>query len=51
MEFGPMSVQVKVLVSSQPSQKDVDSMKAAAAELTNNRRGITVIVQQGDRLL
>jgi hypothetical protein len=49
MEFGPLQVQVKVLVSSQPSKNDVDSMKAAATELTDNRKSITVTVQEGDR--
>jgi hypothetical protein len=49
MEFGPMNVQVKILASSPPTDKDLDSMKAAAAELTHNRKSITVMTQEGDR--
>jgi hypothetical protein len=49
MEFGPMNVQVKILVSSQPTEQDLDSMKAAAGELTNARKSIVVSMQKGDR--
>jgi hypothetical protein len=49
MEFGPMNVQVKILVSSQPTEQDLDSMKAAAGELTNAPKSIVVSMQKGDR--
>lgn len=49
MEFGPMNVQVKILVSSQPTEQDLDRMKAAAGELTNAPKSIVVSVQKGDR--
>jgi hypothetical protein len=46
MEFGPMNVQVTILVSSQPTEQNLDSLKAAAAELTGDRKSITVTVQE-----
>jgi hypothetical protein len=49
MEFDPMNVQVKILVSSPPNDKDLDSLKAAAAELTDNRKSIAVMIQKCDR--
>jgi hypothetical protein len=49
MEFGPMNVQVKILVSSQPTEQDLDGMKAAAGKLTNARKSISVSMQKGDR--
>jgi hypothetical protein len=49
MEFGPMNVQVKILVSSQPTRQDLDSMKSAAGKLTNARKSIVVSMQKGDR--
>jgi hypothetical protein len=49
MEFGPMNVQVTILVASQPTDQNLESLKAAAAELTDNRRSITVVVQEDDR--
>jgi hypothetical protein len=49
MEFGPMNVQVKILVFSQPTEQDLDSMKSAAGELTNASKNIVVIMQKSDR--
>jgi hypothetical protein len=49
MEFSPMNVEVTILVSSQPTDQNLESLKAAAAELTNDRRSITVTVQEDDR--
>jgi hypothetical protein len=49
MELGPMNVQVKILVASQPTEQDFDSMKSAAANLTNARKSIMVSLQKGDR--
>jgi hypothetical protein len=49
MEFGPMNVQVKILVSSQPTEQDFDSMKSAAEKLTNAHKSIVVSMQKGDR--
>lgn len=49
MEFGPMNVQVKILVSSQPTEQDFDSMKSAAEKLTNDCKSIAVRMQKGDR--
>jgi hypothetical protein len=49
MEFGPMNVRVKILVSSQPTEQDLDSMKSAAGELTNAFKSIVVSMQKGDR--
>jgi hypothetical protein len=49
MEFGSMNVQVKTLVSSQPTEQDLDSMKSAAGELTNAPKSIVVSMQKGDR--
>jgi hypothetical protein len=46
MEFGPMNVEVTILVSSQPTDQNLESLKTAAAELTDNRRSITVTVQE-----
>jgi hypothetical protein len=46
MEFSPMNAKVTILVSSQPTDPDLESLKAAAAEMTNNRRSITVTVQE-----
>ncbi|NJP08970.1 MAG: hypothetical protein HC866_05350 [Leptolyngbyaceae cyanobacterium RU_5_1] len=43
-----MSVRVKILVSSLATDKNLDSMKAAAAELTDNRQSIAVTMQEGD---
>jgi hypothetical protein len=48
MEFGSMNVQVKILVSSQSTEQDLDSMKSAA-ELTNAPKSIVVSMQKGDR--
>jgi hypothetical protein len=49
MEFSPMNVQVTILVSSQPTDQNLESLEAAAAELTDDRRRITVTVQEGER--
>jgi hypothetical protein len=49
MEFGPMNVQVKILVASQPTKQDLESIKSAAEKLTNARKSIVVCVQKGDR--
>jgi hypothetical protein len=49
MEFGPMNVQVKILVSSQPTEEDLGSMKSAAEKLTNARKSIAVSMQKSDR--
>jgi hypothetical protein len=49
MEFGPMNVQVKILVSSQPTEQDLDSMKSAVGKLTNAPKSIVVSMKKGDR--
>jgi hypothetical protein len=49
MEFGPMNVQVKILVSSQPTEQNLDSIKSAAEELTNAPKSVVVSMQKGDR--
>jgi hypothetical protein len=49
MEFGPMNVQVEILVSSQPTEQALDSMKSAAGALTNAPKSIVVRMQKGDR--
>jgi hypothetical protein len=46
MEFGSMNVEVTILVSSPPTDQNLESLKAAAAELTDTRRSITVTVQE-----
>jgi hypothetical protein len=48
MEFGPMNIQVKILVASQPTEQDFDNMKSAAEKLTNARKSIMVSMQKGD---
>jgi hypothetical protein len=46
MEFSPMNVEVSILVSSQPTDQNLENLKAAAAELTDDRRSITSTVQE-----
>jgi uncharacterized protein YfdQ (DUF2303 family) len=46
MEFGSMNVEVTILVSSQPTDQNLQNLKAAAAELTDDRRSITVTLQE-----
>jgi hypothetical protein len=48
MEFGPMNVQVKILVSSQPTEQGLDNMRLAAKKLTNTPKSIVVSMQKGD---
>lgn len=44
-----MNVQVIILVSTPPLEKDIDSLKAAASKLTNDRKSITVeAYEEGD---
>jgi hypothetical protein len=46
MEFGPMAVRVKILVSSQPTAQNMVRLKTAAAELTDDRKSITVTLKE-----
>jgi hypothetical protein len=49
MEFSPMNVQVTILVSRQPTDHNLESLEAAAAELTDDRRSVTVTMQEDER--
>jgi hypothetical protein len=49
MGFDSMNVEVTILVSSQPTDQNLERLKAAAAELTDNRHSITVTMQEGER--
>jgi hypothetical protein len=44
-----MNVEVKIVVSTPPTEQNLDGLKSAASRLTNNVRSITVKVN-GDRL-
>jgi hypothetical protein len=45
-----MNVEVTIVVSAPPIKKNLDGLKSAAARLTNNKKSITVRVnEQGDR--
>lgn len=45
-----MNVQVIIVISTPPLEKDIDSLKAAASKLTNDRKSITVETdEEGDR--
>jgi hypothetical protein len=46
MEFGSMSVEITIFVASQPTDQNLENLKAAAAELTDDRRSITATVQE-----
>jgi hypothetical protein len=45
-----MNVEVTIVVSTPPIKKNLDGLKSAASRLTNNKKSITVRVnEQGDR--
>jgi hypothetical protein len=48
MEFGPMLVQVRILVSSEPTTENLESMRAAAKALTNDARNISTTIQRSE---
>ncbi len=50
MEFGPMAVKVEILVTSEPTPSNLESLKVAAAALTDDRESIQVVVKEGDRV-
>ena len=45
-----MNVEVIIVVSTPPVEKDFDSLRAAASKLTNNQKSITVrTTEEGER--
>ena len=45
MEFGPMSVRVKILLASEPSAENLESMEAAAKSLTDDAKSVMATIQ------
>ena len=43
-----MNVRVTILISNPPTRQNVDSLKAAALDLTNDKNSIKVTTQQKD---
>lgn len=45
-----MNVEVTIVVSTPPIEKDIDSLRTGASQLTNNQKSITVrTIKEGDR--
>lgn len=48
MEFDPMPVQVRIQVSTQPNEEDLEGLRDAAKELTDNSGSITVKIENNE---